>query len=94
MIGLLITATLTFANTNNRMAVIETSLVGLTNDHKISSESMISVDHRLDEGAANLINSQRDELRDYAQLHEQIAVLTMQLKFFAGRSVAPDPKEP
>jgi hypothetical protein len=92
LIGLLIAATLALSNANHTMSEHEKLLDGVKEEQTKFRTDMVNADRRLNEGATNLGNSERQQDHTVAELQVRIAVLEAQLKLFADRTIAPAPR--
>lgn len=92
LIGLLVGATLALSNANHSIADHDNLLKGVKEEQTKFRTDMVNVDRRLNEGATNLGNSERQQDHTVAELQSRIAVLEAQLKLFAERTVPPAPR--
>lgn len=93
LVSLLIAATLALSNANHTMTEHEKLLKAVKEEETKLRTDMVNADRRLNEGATNLGNAERQQDHTTADLRERIAVLEAQLKLFAQRTVAPAPRD-
>jgi peptidoglycan hydrolase CwlO-like protein len=88
----LVIATLTWSNASHTIDEHDKLLSDVKKQQLDTRTDMVNVDRRLNEGATNLNNSERQQDQRSAELAQKIAVLEAQLKLFGDRTVAPPTK--